>query len=135
MRWSDFLNVEMAGLTGGIFVLIWTVRRVASRFSSSWLKPIKKVAWKLAPAWPVGLGVAGAASFFPGDSMPLRIAKGMIAGFASQWGRTLIKRLVMEKLGIDVDFDATPPARSGRAGPPPVPPPVPPPSSSAQGEI
>lgn len=128
MRWSDFLNVEMAGLTCGVFVVIWTARRVASRFQAKWFKHVKKVAWKLAPAANVLLGVGGAYFFFADDSTPMRVAKGLIAGFASQWGRKMIKRLVLEKLGIDVDFDGDTPlpvavvGRAGRAQPPPPPP-------------
>src|SRR3990167_3320072 len=115
MRWSDFLNVEMGGLMGGVFVVIWTVRRVAQRFNSKWFKALKKAAWKLAPASNVLLGVGGAYFFFEGDSTALRVAKGLIAGFASQWGRSFIKRLVMEKLGVDVNFDdVTPLPRAER---------------------
>ena len=104
--WGSFLNFEMGGLIVGVFSVIWVVRRISAGWKNKWLVKIQHLCWKIAPAWPVLLGVTGALylpGLFADEPKGVKILKGLMAGFVAPWGRRFIKRVLKDKFGVDID--------------------------------
>ena len=115
--WNTFVNAELGGLVIGTFVVIWVVRKLAALLTWKWFAAVKMAAWKIAPVFPVGLAVAGALwlpGLFADDSVGVKVIKGLLAGFMAPWARRLLKRILLDRFGVDIDrSSSTPPDANG----------------------